>query len=155
MASATAKVVPIKKEATIGCLIDQLAEVEADRTAHAAAGKLLDAEKTALQTRIFAALDAQGTLSGSSKTRRISISESEEPQTEDWEEALAWMTKNKCLHLVQRRIGAPAWREIRALPKYRKAMNCIKVEGQPDRYEIPGFKSVVVRKLSFTTISPK
>ena len=154
MASA-AKVVPIKKERTIGELIDDLAAIEEKRTAHAAAGKLLDLEKTELTTLIFNTLDAQDTLSGSSKTRRINITESEEPQTEDWEEALAWMAKNKCLHLVQHRISAPAWREIRALPKYRKAMNKIVVEGQPERYEIPGFKSVVVRKLSFTKITPK
>jgi len=140
---------------TIGQLIDKLAGCEEKRTKHAAEVKLLDIEKASLQTLIFNALDAQQTLTGSSKTRRVSISESEEPQTVDWEEALAWMTKNKCLHLVQRRIGAPAWREIRSIPKFQKAMNKVEteVDGQKViRYEVPGLGTFIKRNLSFTKV---
>lgn len=155
MVTATAKVVPIKKEPTLGQLIDQLAAIEEARSAHAAAGKKLDLEKTALTALIFAALDAQNTLTASSKTRRISISEQQEPRTIDWDEGLAWLKKNDCLHLVQRRIGAPAWRELRALPKYQKKLLKIErvIDGQTVvDYEVPGFETVLVRKLSFTKV---
>ena len=47
--------------------------------------------------------------------KRISIAESEEPNVTDWDAFLAAAVKGKYLHLVQRRISAPAWRELRAL----------------------------------------
>ena len=157
---ATAKVVPLKKEPTLGQLIDKLAEVEERRTSHAALGNKHDAEKTDLQTRIFEALDAQETLTASSKTRRISVSESPEPRTLDWEQGLEWLAKNNLLRLLYRRISAPSWRELKEVamkdPKLAKKMIPVKavVDGKERvvDYEIPGFETFMVRKLSFTKV---
>lgn len=152
---AKANVVPIKKELTIGELIDKLADCEARRTAHAAAEKLLDAEKADIQTQIFNALDAQGTRVGESKNRRVSISEAEEPRTVDWEKFLAWAVKTKNLHLVQRRVGAPAWREIKALESFRKTLDkkTVEIGGKKVTiYEVPGLETFTKRNLSLTTV---
>ena len=62
-------------------------------------------------------MDKQETRVGEGKIAKASIVESEEPAIEDWDEFTKWMTRTKNLHLIQRRISAPAWREIRALKK--------------------------------------
>lgn len=127
------------KAKTIGELIDELAECEARRKEHAAVEKQLDAAKADLQFQIFNALDAQKTTIGESPTskRRVSISESEEPAVKDWDAFMAWAIKTKNTHLVQRRVGAPAWREVRALTKK----------------EVPGIEPFKKRNLSFTTVN--
>lgn len=153
---ARSNVVQLKKEPTIGELIDQLADCEARRTEHSNLGKKLDLEKTELTTKIFNAMDAQGTrVSESPKShRRVSISESEEPKTLDWDAFMAWAVKTKNLHLVQRRIGAPAWREIKNLEACRKTLNkrTVEVDGKKVTiYEVPGIETFTKRNLSFTT----
>ena len=127
------------KTKTIGELIDALAVCEERRKTHAAEGKVLDAEKADLQKQIIDALDAQGTTIGESPVshKRVSISKSEEPQITDWDKFMAWAIKSKNTHLIQRRIGAPAWREVRALTKK----------------EVPGTEVFVKRNLSFTTVT--
>ena len=131
------------KSKTIGQLIDELAECEERRKEHALVEKQLNNEKAELQLQIFNALDAQGTRIGESPTshRRVSISEAEEPQVTDWDAFMAWAIKTKNTHLIQRRIGAPAWRECKALGKGL-------VKGQ-----VPGVDTFVKRNLSFTKAS--
>lgn len=134
----TPKPAPAKAK-TIGELIDELAECEARRKEHAAVEKQLDNTKAELQKQIFDALDAQKTTVGESPTskRRVSISTSEEPQVTDWDAFMAWAIKSKNTHLIQRRISAPAWREVRALTKKN----------------VPGTDVFVKRNLSFTTVN--
>lgn len=155
MAAAKPALKQVSPPLTIGQLIDNLAKADADCKAATAAETAAKAVKTDLEAQIFAALDAQKTLSGSSKTKRVSISTSEEPQTTDWEAFIAWAAKTKNLHLVQRRVSAPAWREILALKK-----NLVKVVHEVDgkkveRMEVPGLAIFEKRKLSFTTIAAK
>lgn len=126
---------------TIGQLIDELADCEAKRTEHSAVGKQLDAAKKDLQEAIFAALDAQGTTIGESPSshKRVSVSLSEEPTVKDWDVFMAWAIKTKNTHLIQRRVGAPAWREVKTLGKGLK------------NGEVPGIETFTKRNLSFTT----
>ena len=86
-----------------------------ERAALSAKDKVLAEEQKALEVQIIGLMDAQETRVGEGKIAKASIVESEEPQIEDWDAALAFLARTKNLHLVQRRVSAPAWRELRAL----------------------------------------
>ena len=115
MASAKPKLV--SPAPTLGQLADRAKQLAIERAELSAKDKLLKEEYDALKQQIIEALDAQGTRVAEGKIARVSIVESEEPQTEDWQKFLAWARKTNNLHLVQQRISAPAWREIRAMKK--------------------------------------
>lgn len=122
---------------TIGALIDQLKKLDLER---AELNKVVDAKKAErdeLERQIIESMDKQDTRVGEGKVARASIQTSEEPQIEDWDTALAFLAKTKNLHLVQRRLSAPAWRELRAL-KHK---------------EVPGVGIFVKRSLRLTAVS--
>ena len=102
---------------TIGSLIDKMKTVAVERSALSAKDKALSEEQKSLEQQIIELMDKQETRVGEGKIAKASIVESEEPAPEGWEEFLKWATRTKNLHLIQRRISAPAWREIRALKK--------------------------------------
>ena len=144
------------KPKTLGQLIDDLAKADEAVKAVAAKEKLVKADYAAAEEAVFAALDAQQTRVGESKTKRVSISVSEEPKTEDWEEFLAWAAKTKNLHMIQHRISAPAWREIKALKTKGLIKTKALVNGQEvDVFNVPGISTFLKRKLSVTSVSSK
>lgn len=102
---------------TIGALIDALKKIDIRRSELSAEEMRLKADREAMEKQIIALMDKQDTRIGEGKIARASIIESEEPTTEDWVKFLAWARRTNNLHLIQRRISAPAWRELRALKK--------------------------------------
>lgn len=102
---------------TIGGLIDELKKIDTRRAVLAAEEKALKADRDLVEKDIIALMDKQDTRTGEGKLARASIIESEEPTVENWDTFLMWARRTNNLHLVQRRISAPAWREIRALKK--------------------------------------
>ena len=114
---ASAKLKQVSPAPTIGALIDKMKAVAIERSALSAKDKALSEEQKSLEAQIIELMDAQETRVGEGKIAKASIVESEEPAIEDWDAFTKWMTRTKNLHLIQRRISAPAWREIRALKK--------------------------------------
>ncbi len=102
---------------TIGTLIDALKKIDIRRSELSAEETRLKADREAMEKQIIALMDKQDTRIGEGKIARASIIESEEPTTEDWVKFLTWARRTNNLHLIQRRISAPAWRELRALKK--------------------------------------
>ena len=100
---------------TLGNLIAQIEKVNAEIAEISAKDKDARARKQAIEADLMALMDSQQTRVSEYKGKRISITESEEPNVTDWDAFLAGAVKGKYLHLVQRRISAPAWRELRAL----------------------------------------
>jgi len=102
---------------TIGTLIDALKKIDIRRSELSAEETRLKADRETMEKQIIALMDKQDTRIGEGKIARASIIESEEPTTEDWIKFLSWARRTNNLHLIQRRISAPAWRELRALKK--------------------------------------
>lgn len=102
---------------TIGALIDKMKTIAVERSTLSLADKALSEEQKGLEQQIIELMDKQETRVGEGKIAKASIIEAEEPTIEDWDAFTKWMTRTKNLHLIQRRISAPAWREIRALKK--------------------------------------
>ena len=100
---------------TLGNLIAQIEKVNAEIAEISAKDKDARARKQAIEADLMALMDSQQTRVSEYNGKRISITESEEPNVVDWDAFLAAAVKGKYLHLVQRRISAPAWRELRAL----------------------------------------
>ena len=105
------------KQPTIGSLVDKAKKLALERTELSAKDKALKAEFDDLKAQIINLMKDQDTRVGEGKLARASIVISEEPQVVDWQKFLAWARKTNNLHLVQQRISAPAWREIRAMKK--------------------------------------
>ena len=100
---------------TLGNLIAQIEKVNAEIAEISAKDKDARARKQAIEADLMTLMDSQQTRVSEYNGKRISITESEEPNVTDWDAFLAAAVKGKYLHLVQRRISAPAWRELRAL----------------------------------------
>lgn len=100
---------------TLGVLISRLEAINAEIAEINAKDKDARERKKAVEDELFTLMDSQQTRVSEFKGKRVSITESEEPNVTDWDAFLAGAVKGKYLHLVQRRISAPAWRELRAL----------------------------------------
>lgn len=134
---ATAKLKQVSPSKTIGELIVLLEKADAQVKEIAVQDKAARAVKADYEQQIMEKLDQQETRIGEYGGRRVSISESEEPNVTDWDAFLAGAIKGKYLHLIQRRISAPSWRELRALKKK----------------DVPGTAVFVKRSLSFTKVA--
>ncbi len=106
----------LKKE-TLGSMIDELFDLREQRRALAAEDKALSEDARELEAKIIGKLDAEGTDRGASKKASVSISEVEEPNVVDWDKFCTFAKRTGNMHLFQRRVSAPAWRELRALKK--------------------------------------
>ena len=105
----------VKTVPTLGALIASLEAVNQEIAEISAEDKDARARKAAIEADLMTLMDSQQTRVSEFNGKRISITESEEPNVVDWDAFLAAAVKGKYLHLVQRRISAPAWRELRAL----------------------------------------
>ncbi len=126
-----------KSAVTLGAMIDQAYQLREQRRQLAAEDKLIKADLDDLELKIIAKLDAEGTDRGASKTASVSIIESEEPQVVDWDAFCAFAKRTGNMHLFQRRVSAPAWRELRGLKKS----------------EVPGLEVFKKRSLNLRVVS--
>lgn len=126
-----------KSAVTLGAMIDQAYQLREQRRQLAAEDKLIKADLDDLELKIIAKLDAEGTDRGASKMASVSITESEEPQVVDWDAFCAFAKRTGNMHLFQRRVSAPAWRELRGLKKS----------------EVPGLEVFKKRSLNLRVVS--
>ena len=117
----------------LGEMIDSLYTKRQDRLA---ATKLVDAmkaEEKVLREQIMAELDTQGTVKASGNTATCGLTSSMEPMVNDWDEVHQFIKTMDRFDLVQKRISAPAWREL-----------------LDSGLRVPGTESVYVRDISLT-----
>lgn len=126
-----------KSAVTLGAMIDQSYDLREQRRKLAAEDKMIKANLDELESKIIAKLDAEGTDRGASKTASVSISESEEPDVVNWDAFCAFAKRTGNMHLFQRRVSAPAWRELRSLKKA----------------EVPGLEVFKKRSLNLRVVS--
>ena len=109
-------------EPTIGELIDKANDIREKRRALAAEDKPLETEYNELSLRIIAALDKQGTKSGSSARTTASISEAVVANVMDWDKFWALIIKHQLTQLLQHRVSDPAYRELLKLAETDKKL---------------------------------
>ena len=122
---------------TLGAMIDNMFDIREQRRALGAEDKRLEADAKELEAKIIAKLDAEGTNRGASKKASATISESDEPNVVDWDKFCAFAKRTGNMHLFQRRVSAPAWRELRGLKKS----------------EVPGLEVFKKRSLNLRVVS--
>ena len=126
----------LTKTKTLGALIDDLAKLRDAKKELAAKAKELDDKQAALEEEIFGRLEAEGMDKASGKLASISVGYDTVPNIVDYDALCAYIKKKGHFHLLQRRISAPAYRELLEL-------------GKP----VPGLEPFQKRKLNFSARS--
>lgn len=104
-----------KKAPTLGSVTDQMFEIREQRRALEAQDKELKAQYDSLEKQLIELLDAQGVdrCSGAHVSATITENTQFSFDGEDgFTKFMPWMARHKLYHLVQRRLSAPALREI-------------------------------------------
>lgn len=129
-------VLTLKREKTIGELIDAYRSIQLRRMELAAEDKRLIADQKALQENIFEALEAQNTTSGRGAIGAASITWLDVPKLVDEKKAIAALKRKGWAHVIEIKtsVQPAAWREAK------------------DRLggDIEGIETVNLKKLSVT-----
>jgi hypothetical protein len=114
--TATAKAKTPKNVAqvanTIGGDIDAMFSLREKKRALEAAAKDLEGQATLIEERLMESMTASGVEKATGKLASVSISSNTVANVEDWDAFGAYIVKNKLLHLLQRRVSDPAYREL-------------------------------------------
>lgn len=121
------------KKQSIGDLIDELGDLNAEITAQNKKVKDLNATKKELSEKLMAAMGEQGLSKSGGKKFTASINDEEVAQVTDWDKFHAYIGRNKAYHLLQKRVSGPAMREL----------------WQMRTRPVPGVDKVTLPKLSF------
>lgn len=135
-AASAANVLSLKREKTLGGLVDAYRAIQTRRGELAAEDKALIADQKELQTKIFEAMDAQGTTSARGTIGAASITYLDVPKVVDEKKATAVLKRKGWGHIFTMKftIEPAAWREAK------------------DRLggDIEGIETVMLKKLSVT-----
>lgn len=104
-----------KRPPTLGSVTDQMYDIREKRRVLEAQDKELKAEYDALEKQLIELLDAQGVDRCSGALVSASITENQQfsfDGEDGFTKFMPWMARHKLFHLVQRRLSAPALREI-------------------------------------------
>lgn len=100
------------KAPPLGKLIDQLWSIREKKRELEAAVKDLDGKISDIEVELMEALNAAGLEKASGTKASISITTTTVANVTDWDEFGKYILKNKFLHLLQRRVSDPAYREL-------------------------------------------
>jgi hypothetical protein len=125
-----------KPKVTVGSVIDLMSSVRTERRQLAAQDKILSENYNELEAQLIDMLDNEDTSKATGRKATASIQTVDNFNIEDWDVFWAACVKNKWSHLIQRRVSAPAAREIAA------------AKGNPP----PGLKAFVKRSIHLTDI---
>lgn len=131
-------VLHLKKEKTLGGLVDAYRSIQIRRGELAAEDKTLIADQKELQTKIFEAMDAQGTTSARGAIGAASITYLDVPKVVDEKKARAALKRKGWEHIfaIKFVIEPAAWREAKD-----------RIDG-----DIEGIETVMLKKLSVTKV---
>lgn len=130
-----AKTIPAAKP-TVGALIDELYELREQLRMLNKQAKEVGEARDAIEKRLMEAMDAQGVEQSRGAQATATISETVEPQVEDWESYYRFIRRNNAFYLLQRRPAAAPYREMLA-----------QRNGKP----IPGVQSFIKRSVNLRT----
>lgn len=102
----------VQKPKTLGALIDALDDARKVKQAIALEEKEAARVYNELEAEIIALLDANESTRGGGTKGTVSISEEEVHNIDDFDAFSAFARKNNMLYLFQRRLSAPAVREL-------------------------------------------
>jgi len=108
----TAATIAKKPKVTVGSLIDKLSAIRTAKRDLAAQEKVLNAEYEGLQTQLLELMDSEGLSKSTGRSATASITTSRQYTPENWDTFVAYAAKIKRFDLVQRRVSAPAVREL-------------------------------------------
>lgn len=107
-----ARATPASKEPTIGEDGELLFTLRDRKRALEAEVKALEDQAKEVEERLLKSMDFAGVDKFSTSRGTLSISSSVVADVQDWEAFGAYVIKNKFLHLLQRRVSDPAYREL-------------------------------------------
>jgi len=132
--AARVNVLGLKREKTIGELIDAYRSIQLRRAELSEEDKTLIADQKKLQDIIFECFEAQNTTAGRGAVGAASITHLDVPKLLDEKKAETWLKRKGWGHIIEHKtsVQPAAWRE--ALER----LGC----------EIPGIETVTLKKLS-------
>jgi len=95
-----------------GDIIERMNQLRDEKRQLNAEIKALDDEYQELEAALLAVMDGQNTQIAATKRVHASISEQVVPTVEDWDALYEYIKETDQLHLLQRRVATPAWREL-------------------------------------------
>jgi len=96
----------------LGTKIDELYALRALRLDLQKKVDACKAEETVMRSNILDLLQEAGLAKASGLMATCGIKHTKEPVVEDWDKVWDYITKTGSFELVQKRISAPAWREL-------------------------------------------
>lgn len=96
----------------LGVLIDSLYNLRQQRLEASKAVDAMKAEEAKLRDQIQLALEESGLAKASGAIATAGLKRSIDPVVEDWDEFYRYIRENNRFDLLQRRVSAPAWREL-------------------------------------------
>lgn len=100
------------KAPPLGKLIDHLWSIREKKRELEAAVKDLDGKISSAEAELMEALNAAGLEKAAGTKASISVTTTTVANVIDWDEFGKYILKNKFLHLLQRRVSDPAYREL-------------------------------------------
>ena len=120
-------------EANLGILIDSLYATRQQRLDITKQVDALKSMEVELRGQILGILESTGLAKASGQMATCGITTKVEPIVTDWDAVHSWIRINNRFDLLQKRISAPAWRDLQA-----------------DDTLVPGTEPTVVTDLSLT-----
>jgi hypothetical protein len=120
---------------SLGSLIDEIYDLREQKREIEKEMKEIEAQMADLEARIINLLDADEVTLSRGRRASASVTESEVPVVEDWDEFQDYVLRNQALHLLERRASVAAWREL-------------KQAGE----DVPGTRPFIKRKLSIRKV---
>jgi len=99
--------------ASVGSLIDQYYELRDQLREAQAVEKEIKGQMDVLEEELIALYDAQGVTLCRGRRASASITEQDIPVVNDWEAFWDYVFENRAAHLLQKRVGAGSWQELR------------------------------------------
>ena len=118
---------------TLGARIDLLRKIRDEKRTLSEQLKAVDKRYAEIEALVMTSLDQADVRLGEGRSAVASITETIQPQVDDWDAIHKWIKTNSAQYLYYRRINAVPFRELLESRRGRK---------------IPGLSSVTVRKLN-------
>lgn len=99
---------------SLGELIDELYTTREDRLAKTKEVDAMKSRESSLKEMILDLLEASGLAKASGSLATCGVTVGEEPMVTDWEKVHSWIRIENRFDLLQRRLSAPAWRDLKS-----------------------------------------
>lgn len=102
-------------EMKMGALIDKLYDLRAQKAELEKQKRAISDVMEELQIALMSRLDAEETIKACGTRAGVTISTNTVPNVDDWEAVYQYILENEAVYLLEKRMGATAWRELYAM----------------------------------------